>query len=365
MLSLNARFIFAVETRLAASLERTTVRSIVQACSSSDFYEIGKCSPCVKNSAMAYYLGIDGGGTKTRFAVADETTVLARVISGGSNIIRLGEAQAQEVLRGAIQQVCAAARISPSQISATCIGAAGAARPEIAAKIRKIFADLALTNVDVVGDPVIALEAAFGTGPGAIAIAGTGSIVYGRDAAGHTARAGGWGFAVSDEGSGHWIGRSAVSTILSAHDQGLKTILAPLVFQTWKLASLDELVQHANGTPPPDFPRLFPVVLRAAEEGDVLARELLAEAGTKLAVLAAIVIPPLSSQVAENHPPAAVPGLDSLPVATTGSVFRQSADVRRIFYNTLQTSFPGIDVRQDLAEPVDGALARARAQKVQ
>jgi activator of 2-hydroxyglutaryl-CoA dehydratase len=83
----NVSFIFGVGTRLAASLERTTVRSIVQACSSPDFSEIGKCSTCVKNSAMAYYLGIDGGGTKTRFAVADEATVLARVISGGSNMI--------------------------------------------------------------------------------------------------------------------------------------------------------------------------------------------------------------------------------------------------------------------------------------
>jgi N-acetylglucosamine kinase-like BadF-type ATPase len=313
---------------------------------------------------MAYYLGIDGGGTKTRCALADEATILARVISGGSNLIRLGEAHARDVLRGAIQQVCAAARISPSQISATCIGAAGAARPEIAVKIRKIFADLALANVEVVGDPVIAIEAAFGAGPGVIAIAGTGSIVYGRDAAGHTARAGGWGFAVSDEGSGHWIGRSAVSTILNAHDQGLETALTPLVFQTWKLASLDELVQHANSTPPPDFPRLFPVVLRAAEEGDVLAHHVLAEAASKLAGFVAIVIRRLAPQVPEDHPSTVPHRLDSLPVATTGSVFRQSADVRQIFYNTLQTAFPGIDVQQDLVEPVDGALARARALRV-
>ena len=314
---------------------------------------------------MAYYLGIDGGGTRTRCVLGDETTILARVISGGSNIIRLGEAHTRDILRGAIQQVCATARISPGQIRATCVGVAGAARPEIAGKIRDIFADLALTNVEVVGDTVIALEAAFGAGSGVIAIAGTGSIAYGRDAAGRTARAGGWGFAISDEGSGHWIGRSAISAILNAHDRGLETVLTRLVFQTWKLGSLDELVRQANSTPPPDFPRLFPVVLRAAEEGDVLAHQVLAEAGSKLAGFVAIVIRRLAPELAENHPPAAVPGLDSLPVATTGSVFRQSADVRRIFYNTLQTSFPGIDVRQDLAEPVDGALARARAQKVQ
>src|SRR6202790_1741284 len=290
---------------------------------------------CVRTSPMAYYLGIDGGGTKTRCVLGDEMTVLTTAMSVGSNIVRLGETQAREALHTAIRQVCATANISPAQIRAVCIGAAGADRPEIVAKIRAILVELisetapetALPKIEVVGDTVIALEAAFGAGPGVIAIAGTGSIVYGRDAAGHTARAGGWGFAVSDEGSGHWIGRNAVSTILSAHDQGLETTLIPLVFQPWKLASLDELVRHANSTPPPDFPRLFPVVLRAAEEGDVLARQVLAEAASKLVGFVAIVMRRLLPQLAEGHSIAAVRAPDSLPVATTGSVFRQSPDV--------------------------------------
>ena len=131
----------------------------------------------------------------------------------------------------------------------------------------------ALPKIEVVGDTVIALEAAFGAGPGVIAIAGTGSIVYGRDAAGHTARAGGWGFAVSDEGSGHWIGRRAVSAILSVAIKACETALTAMVLQAWKLNTIDELVQQANSTPPPDFPRLFPIVLRAADEADAIARD--------------------------------------------------------------------------------------------
>jgi glucosamine kinase len=316
---------------------------------------------------MAYYLGIDGGGTKTRCLLADETTVLAKAMTGGSNIVRLGETQARQALHTAVRQVCATAKISPNQIRAICIGAAGAARPEIAAKIRTILAELiseiapetAPTNVEVVGDTVIALEAAFGAGPGVIAIAGTGSVVYGRDAAGHIARAGGWGFAVSDEGSGHWIGRRAISAILSAHDQGRETVLTAMVLQAWKLHTLDELVQQANSTPPPDFPRLFPIVLRAADETDFIARDLLADAGAKLAELVAIVVRRLAPRAFADTLPVAM-----LPVATTGSVFRQSREVRQIFYNILQQSFPGIDVRHDLADPVEGALARARAVRV-
>jgi N-acetylglucosamine kinase-like BadF-type ATPase len=308
---------------------------------------------------MAYYLGIDGGGTKTRCVLADETTVLAKAMSGGSNIVRLGETRAREALHSAIDQVCATARISPDQIRAICIGAAGAARPEIAAKMRSILGEIVSkivpTKIEVVGDTEIALEAAFGAGPGVIAIAGTGSIVYGRDAAGHTARAGGWGFAISDEGSGHWIGHRAISAIMSARDQGLETALTALVLQAWQLNTIDELVQQANSTPPPDFPRLFPVVLRAADEADSIARDLLSDAGAKLAALAAIVVRRLAP-----HAPVAMLPVAAFPVAMTGSVFRQSPDVRQVFYNTLQTSFPGIDVRQELTDPVEGALARAK-----
>jgi len=308
---------------------------------------------------MAYYLGIDGGGTKTRCALGNETTVLATAMTGGSNIIRLGETQAREALHAAVQHACAAARISPDQIRAICIGVAGASVPDIAAKIRSILAELAteivVTKIEVVGDNVIALEAAFGTGPGVIAIAGTGSIVYGRDAAGRVARAGGWGFAISDEGSGHWIGRRAISAILQARDQGLETALAAMALQAWKLSTIDALVQQANSTPPPDFPRLFPIVLRVADEGDSIARDLLADAGVELANLAAAVVRRLTP-----HPAVEIAPEDMLPVAMTGSVFRQSLYVREVFYNTLQTSFPGIDVRQELADPVEGALARAK-----
>lgn len=303
---------------------------------------------------MHYYLGIDGGGSKTRFLLADETKALARATTGGSNIIRLGEQQAREALHTGMRQVCEGVQISPEQVHALCIGVAGAARPEIVAKIRSILSSVitgsAVTKIEIVGDTVIALEAAFGGGPGVIVISGTGSIACGRDAGGRTARAGGWGFAISDEGSGHWIGRRAVTTILRARDHGAQTALTAMILEAWKLFNIDELVQQANLTPPPDFPRLFPIVLRAADEGDASARALLTEAGAELANLADTVLRRLASQ-------GSVP---ALPVAMTGSVFRQSADVRQVFYNELQTKLPGIDVRQDLADPVEGALARAK-----
>jgi len=269
-------------------------------------------------------------------------------MSGGSNVIPVGEANAREALHAAIRQACATANVAPDQIARVCVGAAGAARPDIAAKIRSILAELTPAAVEVVGDMVIALVAAFGSSPGVIAIAGTGSIVWGRDVTGRTARAGGWGFAISDEGSGHWIGRRAISAILQAHDEGQQTELTAMVFHLWNLTTLDALVQKANSLPPSEFPRLFPAVLRAAEQSDPTARKLLADAANHLANLTAMVIRRLAAEA------------PYVPVAMTGSVFRKSADVRRVFYNALQASFPGIEVRANLADPVEGALALAR-----
>ena len=303
---------------------------------------------------MGFYLGIDGGGTKTRGVLGDETTVLATAVSGGCNVVRLGETQARASLHAVVGQVCVIAKVSTDQIQAVCIGAAGAARPEIAAKLRSILAQIDpqfTAHIEVVGDAVIALEAAFGSSPGVIAIAGTGSIVYGRDASGHTARAGGWGFAISDEGSGHWIGRHAISALLRTRDEGRETTLTALILEAWKLDSIDALIQRANATPPPEFPRLFPIVTRAAGQGDVIARELLSLAGAELAALAGIVL----RRVAPAPP--------YVPVAMTGSVFRKSEEVRRVFYNELNGSFPGIKLLDDFVDPVMGALALARRAK--
>jgi len=301
---------------------------------------------------MAYYLGIDGGGTKTRCVVGDEHAVLGKAVSGGSNLVRLGAERARESLHTVIRQACAAGKVSLEQIDAICVGASGAGSVEVRSKIRRIVEDLdprlARRRIEVVGDTVIALEAAFGSEPGMVVIAGTGSIAFGRDRAGNTVRAGGWGFAVSDEGSGQWIGRHAVSEILRARDEGRETALTGPILEAWKLRGMEEVVAFANSTPPPEFPRLFPVVLRAAEGGDAVAKELLARAGRELAELAAIVL----RRVAPLPP--------HVPVATTGSVFRQSEEVRGIFYNRLSELFPGIELRKDIFDPAMGALALAR-----
>jgi N-acetylglucosamine kinase-like BadF-type ATPase len=295
------------------------------------------------------FLGIDGGGTKTLCAVGDAFRVLAIGEAAGSNVVRSGEAHARVSLHEAIRNACFTAGVSASAIAGACVGVAGAARPEVSAQVERIAAEVLSCPVRVVGDMVIALAAAFGRGPGVITIAGTGSIAYGRDFKGKTARAGGWGFAISDEGSGQWVGRIAVSRVLRLQDEGEHSALLAAILRDWPAESQEELVRAANASPPPDFSRLFPPVLAAADAGDLTARGVLSDAGTELAGLATIVLDRLF------HNPAA-----PVPVAMVGGVFRQSALVRQVFYNEIRAAFSQVSVNPTVIEPVLGALEMAR-----
>jgi glucosamine kinase len=304
---------------------------------------------------MAIYLGIDGGGSKTSCVIGDETSVLGTGTGGASNLVRVGEARARESLTTAIAQTLTVANLKPSEINRICVGLAGAARPEISQVVERMISEIVPGDahpgrITVVGDTVIALQAAFAGGPGVIVIAGTGSIAYGRNREGQTARAGGWGFAISDEGSGHWIGRTAVAATIAAGDENpkQKLPLIDILLKSWRLQTIDQLVPAANATPPPDFAALFPAVLSLAESGDRIAIDVLSQAGTHLANLAGV----LFRRLFPNH--------GGVPVAMSGGVFASSALVRQVFYNSLCSEHPGAALNPNVIEPVRGALELAR-----
>lgn len=297
---------------------------------------------------MAFFLGIDGGGTKTECAVADEQRMLARATGGTIKIKKIGNHAAEQTLAAVIREVCAGAGITSRNFTRTCIGISGASIPEVREWSERVLGELVSGDLTVVGDTIIAHRAAFHGGAGVLVIAGTGSNVLGFNAQGECTRAGGWGPVISDEGSGFWIGRRAASEAMRAHDAQRPTLLLKALLSEWKLGSLEEFVSLANSSPPPDFSLLFPAVQRCAEQGDALARELLSAAGNELAQLALTVVRKLWSQ------PSAV------TVATTGGVFAHSPEVRGTFANILRTQHPSLTLNTDLVEPVLGALELAK-----
>ncbi len=299
---------------------------------------------------MGIFLGIDGGGTGTSSLVGDEESVLGSGRAGGSNVLRVGEAVARKSLVDAIWQACDEAKIDPRQISRTCVGVAGAARSEVAEAVREIVSETVAGEIEIVGDMVIALHAAFGAGPGVVVVAGTGSIAYGRNLNGKTARAGGWGSAISDEGSGYWIGRAAVMASLRAADESgnWETSLLRAIMKVWNIETRDAMVLAVNASPPPDFAALFPAVLGEANSGDVPSVHVLGLAGRELSGLAKTIVGRLFSDT------------KSVPVDVSGGVFRNSALVRETFYNELMRQCPQVVVEEKIVEPVHGALELAR-----
>src|ERR1700704_1659945 len=125
---------------------------------------------------MSLYLGIDAGGSKTECAVADQREIFARLTGGTCKIQRVGRELATEALQETVRGALSAATVPANKIKHCCIGISGASQIEVAEWSKQtLVALLPKAGVTVVGDNVIAHEAAFHGGPGVLLIAGTGS----------------------------------------------------------------------------------------------------------------------------------------------------------------------------------------------
>jgi N-acetylglucosamine kinase-like BadF-type ATPase len=229
-------------------------------------------------------IGIDAGGTRTVCEIADASgRVLAEVRGPGANLQSLGERDVEAIL-GALIARARGHRPWPEVIA---VGMAGADRPGDVDLVRALLARLGHGGRSViVNDALVALEAGLPGEPGAIVIAGTGSIAYGRNAAGQAARAGGWGYILGDEGSGYWLGRQALRAVVRASDgRGPMTALTPRVLSHYGVRRAQDLVHQIadSAATPSVIASLAREVGAAAAGGDLVARHVLGEAARELA----------------------------------------------------------------------------------
>jgi len=300
---------------------------------------------------MSYFLALDGGGTKTDYLLADERRELARVRSGTIKRMRTDADSAAQNLDAALHELTALSGVDMQAVTRTCIGTAGQSVPLVADWLRSAFAARVAGELVLVGDVEIALDAAFPGEPGVVVLAGTGSNVAGRGVDGRVLTSGGWGPALSDQGSGHRIGLQALRALFLAIDEGRPTLLAEAVPAFWKLDSLDALVGYANALPAPDFSQLTSAVLRCAEAGDAVAASVLRREGEELGYLVRLLLRRLQAAAAHTAPP---------PVAFAGSILENVAPVREALVADIEREFPGIAVRRGVVDPLQGALWRAR-----
>lgn len=239
------------------------------------------------------YLGYDGGGTKTDCVLlGSDGAVVAESRGGPANPMRVGFDAAFAALLDCAERALTTARADASQVAGVCAGLAGTGRKEVADRVAAFLREqFPRAVVHATTDSMVALEAATDSGPGIVLIAGTGSVVLGRNAAGEVLRAGGYGPWIGDEGSGFDVGRRAVVAVARARDDlGPPTRLSELLLRAMDVKDWPELIGRIAAGPDQVYPRLFPVVVQAAEEGDAVAREILTAAALALAELAVSVI---------------------------------------------------------------------------
>lgn len=297
---------------------------------------------------MSVVLGIDGGGTRTRATIVADGVRLAFAEKGSIKRLRVGAEHAEANLRTLLAEVLAAS--GAKKIDAATVGVASAAMPGVEEWITAVFRDFGIERSEVVGDEVIALDAAVKGGPGILQIAGTGSNCIGRAPDGGRECAGGWSSRLGDEGSGYWIGLHAVRRALRAYDREEPTRVLEVVGRIWGTKTIDELVNLGDSTPGPDFAALSPAISQLAEEGDAVAAGVLRQAAADLVEYVLLV----REKLRRKH------GLtDEVPVAWIGGVLGKARLVREPFFAGLRAAVPDIPILLNEAVGIEGAVWRA------
>ncbi len=298
---------------------------------------------------MCLVLGIDAGGTRTRASIMQGGEVLAHGEGGSIKRLRVGAEAAEQNLRELLKNVYAQASVKG--VKAACCGVASVSMPGVTEWIAAVFSDFGVEHSDIVGDQVIALDAAFHGGPGILQIAGTGSNTIGRAPDGSQESAGGWSSRLGDEGSGYWIGLHSVRRALRAYDHEQPTRILEKVGEIWGTPNLDDLVNKGDGTPGPDFAALAPAINELAEAGDPVALGVLQQASADLVEFVLLVREKLRRKHAIK---------EEVPVAWTGGVVEKMRLVREPFFAGLHAAAPEMPVGQSGVVSLDGALWRAK-----
>lgn len=292
------------------------------------------------------FVGVDGGGTHTRVMIVDESGAEVATAEGPGSAIRPGaSSHSAAVIRETVQK--ARANSGDRPIRVLCVGVAGAGRDEERDTLQAALdADRIAGSVAVVTDAEIAIEDAFGAGPGVLLTAGTGSIAYGKGPTGIMARCGGWGPVIGDEGGGSWIGRRALGVATASHDgREPESALTEAITSALALESMDHLIPWAASATPADFGKLAPLVLEVAATGDLRANSLVTLAVEELALHVRTLARKLFSDERA-----------AFRLAMHGGLLAPKSLLRRRLEQRLKSIAPGATVLTERVVPERGAV---------
>jgi glucosamine kinase len=224
--------------------------------------------------ADALLLGVDGGGTQCRARLCTPSgAALGEAVTGPANI-RSGLEDSVTAVLQAARQCLDQAGLSfldlPRVIA--CLALAGASEPaDLAAAQRQRYP---FRRTIVTTDAHAACMGAHRGRDGGVIVVGTGSIGW-AEVGGRQHRVGGWGLAISDEGSGAWLGREAVRRVLWAYDHRVPwSALLRVLFEQFR-RDPHAIVHWAADASPRDFAALAPLIVEHASLRDPAAIELM------------------------------------------------------------------------------------------
>lgn len=284
---------------------------------------------------MKFAGGIDGGGTRTTLELRSlQGQVVGRKVFGPFNLNSIG----QERFPALLDEITQALR-EAGECTSLCIGAAGISNPAMQTLVKDAMDRAGLACWQLVGDHEIALYGALEGRPGCALIAGTGSICFGRNADGSTARAGGWGHLIDDGGSGYALGRDALLSLVRVWDgRQAPTVLTRQIPEFLGLNTRQALIAHVYGGEKSRVAALAPLVEQAAAQGDETALDILRRNANALGELAAAVVKAL--------------GMAQGEAALLGGLLTHPTMLRRETVSWLNLHLPGITPtfpRQDAA----------------
>jgi glucosamine kinase len=289
------------------------------------------------------FLGLDIGGSRSRAWLESDGLLVAAAEAPSASLAAAGAEQAALALTALLGQLPLAAT---GPVAAVCAGAAGLSEPATRQFLTGQLAPLTATGIVRLTDDAALVLAAAGEAEGIAVISGTGSIAAGRWRD-HRVRAGGWGYLLGDEGSGYWLVRAAVRTVLARRDEGgLGGPLAAGLLEATGAADVAALhAQFLRDPRPARWAACAPAVLAS---GDQVAGELVTAAARALAELATTV----AGRLADKGAPA------GLPVVLAGGLLadaRLSDQVQA----AVRAALPGRDVVRLAVPPVAGAVRLA------
>lgn len=301
------------------------------------------------------YLGVDGGGTKTRFALVDaQGTLLAEAQFGTTYHPQVGLDGTRDTLASGIEAVLSATGTTREAIRHAFFGLpAHGEDSRIAPLLDAIPRDLlGHDRYACDNDMVCGWAGSFACADGINIVAGTGSIGYGQRR-GAAARAGGWGEAFSDEGSAYWIAVQGLNLFSRMGDgRAPKGPLHALLRERLQLQHDLDLCAHVYGEHAlarGELAQLSPLVAEAAHSGDEGAAAIFRHAGTELAHIADALRIALAFEPGEQ-----------VPVSYSGGAFSAGELLLAPFTHALQARDPAFDLRTPLHAPHYGAALYAR-----